>query len=286
MKRLSALLISSTLSSASVSQEPIHSSFTSYYENKTFKNSVQKNDSVVYGIGADIHKDKSEYKFAYEYGNTNTKQPPLKDDLKTQKLFLKYGYEFDKNIKLNINYIRILEDNIAITDKGDTYGAGITYGLDKQLSFNFTQFYTTYNDFDVHQSDFNIDYRFKLDDIRIKLSSISKYIDIDEKNLNGFTKNAKNNYLTTALSLHSHYKSYHLGAAVYFDKRAFAIMNDGFKIQHHAMEFDRTYAFGIGKTISDVVIRFQYVYQRATELPINNKGVDIKNLRLIVNYKF
>ena len=69
-----------------MSQEPIHSSFTSYFENKTFNNSVQKYDAKVYGIGADIHNDKSEYKFAYEYGNTNTKQPPLKEDLKTQKL--------------------------------------------------------------------------------------------------------------------------------------------------------------------------------------------------------
>ena len=138
----------------------------------------------------------------------------------------------------------------------------------------------------VHQSDFNIDYKINLEDIKIKLSSNSKYIDIDEKNVNGFTKNAKSDYLTTGLSIHSHYKSYHLGAAVYFDKRAFAIMNDGFKIQHHAMEFDRSYAFGFGKTISDVVVRLQYIYQRATELPVNNKGVEVKNIRLMINRKF
>lgn len=28
-------------------------------------------------------------------------------------------------------------------------------------------------------------------------------------------------------------------------------MNDGFKVQHHAMEFDRTYNFGIGKSFKD-----------------------------------
>ena len=123
-------------------------------------------------------------------------------------------------------------------------------------------------------------------DIKIKLTSITKYIKLDEENVNSFTKNAEDDYLTSGLKLHLHYEGYHFGSAVYFGKRVFAIMDDGFKIQHHAMEFDRTYAFGIGKTISDVVIRFQYVYQRATELPINNKGVDIKNLRLIVNYKF
>ena len=64
-------------------------------------------------------------------------------------------------------------------------------------------------------------------------------------------------------------------------------MNDGFKVQHHAMEFDRTYAVGIGKNISDFVVRLKYVYLRATELPLNNnEKVDVSTTRLIVNYKF
>ena len=63
-------------------------------------------------------------------------------------------------------------------------------------------------------------------------------------------------------------------------------MNDGFKIQHHAMEFDRTYAVGMGKKISDVMLRLQYIYQRATELPMQNEGVEVSNIRLIANYRF
>ncbi len=63
-------------------------------------------------------------------------------------------------------------------------------------------------------------------------------------------------------------------------------MDDGFKIQHHAMEFDRTYAIGVGKNISHFVLRFQYIYQRATELPLNNKNVEIDIMRLVANYKF
>jgi hypothetical protein len=77
-----------------------------------------------------------------------------------------------------------------------------------------------------------------------------------------------------------------MGAGAYFEKRAFAIMNDGFKIQHHAMEFDRTYAVGVGKSFSNLVLRFQYIYQRATELPIKNKDVSIATSRFICNYKF
>jgi len=63
-------------------------------------------------------------------------------------------------------------------------------------------------------------------------------------------------------------------------------MDNGFKIQHHAMEFDRTYSVGVGKNISDFVMRFIYVYQRATELPPQNKNVEVETLRLLLNYKF
>lgn len=101
-----------------------------------------------------------------------------------------------------------------------------------------------------------------------------------------FTKNADSKYFTTAIQAHAHYKTYHLGATAYFGKRAFAIMQDGFKIQHHAMEFDRTYAIGAGKTIGNFVVRAQYIYQRATELPMQNENVKVSTFRLITNYKF
>ncbi len=86
--------------------------------------------------------------------------------------------------------------------------------------------------------------------------------------------------------LHTHYNDWHFGAAAFFGRRAFAVMNDGFKLQHHAMEFDRTYAVGVGKNIGNAVVRLQYIYQRATELPIQNANVEVRNIRLLLNYKF
>jgi len=266
--------------------QTIHSSIVTYVESKNFENSVQKEDGIVYGIGADIHHDNSAYKIAYEYGDTNTKQPPLKEDLRTDKLFLKYSYALQNDLEFNINYINILNDNIAITDGGHTYGAGATYHIKKNINTNFTQFYTNYDDFNVYQSDLTINYNFKIDDIKVKLTSITKYINIDEENLNSFTKNAQSDYLTSGLKLHLHYDGYHFGSAVYVGKRAFAIMDNGFKIQHHAMEFDRSYALGIGKNISDFVLRFQYIYLRATELPVENENVEVSNIRFLLNYKF
>jgi len=121
------------------------------------------------------------------------------------------------------------------------------------ISTNFTQYYTNYEDFNVYQSDLRIDFKTKLFGAKTKLSSITKYIVIDEKNTNSFTKNAQDNYITSGFKIHSKYKSYYLGAGAYLGKRAFAIMNDGFKSQHHAMEFDKTYALMLGKNISNSV---------------------------------
>lgn len=266
--------------------ETVHSSVSLYGESKEFTNSVQKYDGRIYGVGADVHYGDSAYKVTYEMGETRTKQPPLKENLRTQKIFAKYAYEFTKSLSLNVNYIKILQDNIAITDGGQTFALGLGYKPTNKIALNFTQYYTTYDDFNVAQSDLKLDYKSKVNGLGFKATSITKYISIDEKNANTFTKNAESNYLTTGLKLHAHYKTWHAGLGAYYGKRAFAIMNDGFKIQHHAMEFDRTYAVGIGKDIDAFVLRFQYIYQRAEELPAKNENVEVSNVRLIVNYKF
>ncbi len=281
------LLILLTITSSLIAREVIHSSVSSYYENKTFKNSTQKTDGEVYGIGADIHYDALAFKATYEYADTNTKKPPLKENLKVQKLFSKVAYSFNDSFAVNVNYINILHDNIAITNHGESYGLGLTYNLNNKLGANFTQYITDYKDFNVNQSDLRIDYKIKIDSLKMKISSITKYINIDEKHKNKFTKFAKNDYLTTALKLHVHYNTYHMGLGAYIGKRAFGIMDDGFKIQHHAMEFDRTYAMGVGKNIGNFVLRGQYIYQRAIEMPTPKKlHVRVDNYRVIANYKF
>ncbi len=283
---IASLLLMVTIDANAVEIQTVHSSAIAYVENKDFTNSKQKNDGMAYGIGADVHSDHSEYRFAYEYGHTHTIQPPMEEDLKTDKLFLRYSYQANDTFDINLNYINILKDNIAITDGGVAYGAGVTYHFSKQLTTNFTQFYTDYRDFNVYQSDLRIDYKTKIKDLKVKLSSVTKYIAIDEQHKNGFTKNAQSDYLTSAIELHSHYDSYHFGAVAYFGKRVFAIMNDGFKIQHHAMEIDRTYVLGAGKSFSDFVVRVQYIYQRSVELPIENENVELDIVRVVFNYKF
>ena len=283
------LLILFTLSSsllADITTEVVHSSISAYYEDKTYSNSAQKNDGIVYGVGGDIHTKKSAYKFAYEHAHTKTKQPPLPKDLKVDKLFLKYTYKLDDKFSFNLNFINVLDDNLAETDNGKAYGIGLSYKLNEKLITNFTQYYTNYDNFDAYQSDLKFEYKFKLNKFKFKLKSITKYIDINTQNKSKFTDYTDNDYLTTGVLLHAHYNSYHFGAGGYYGKRIFAIMSDGLKIQHHAVEIDKTYVFGLGKTISDFIFRVQYIYQEGAELPAHRDNVKIKNLRLILNYKF
>lgn len=285
------ILLLITLSTYLLAIETVHSSLSAYVENKTYTGSKQKEDGIVYGFGADLHYGNAEYKLTYEEGTANTiKSPTLTEDLENKKLFFKFGYRFDKHFKINLNAISILKDNIAPTDGGSIGGGGFTYTFDKKLSCNITGYFADYSDFDVIQTDLRIDYKTKFDKVKVKFSSVTKYItvELDDESLAvpNYAQNANNKYTTTAIEAHAHYNKYHLGGAAYFGKRAFAIMQDGFKVQHHAMEFDRTYAIGAGKTFGDFVLRAQYIYQRAEELPMSNKGVEISTFRLITNYKF
>ena len=286
MKRYLILILSFYYTlQADITSAVVHSSISTYYEDKTFKKSVQKTDSVVYGIGADIHHEDSQYKFTYEHSNTNTKQPPLPKDLKVDKIFLRFSHDVNSKFKLNFNYIGI-NDNLAETDGGKTYGLGFTYALNEKSNINVTQYFTNYNYFNVYQSDLKFVYKLKINEVKLNLKSITKYININKKNLSSFTKNASSDYLTTGILFHAHYNSYHLGGGAYYGNRVFAVMSDGFKIQHHSMEINRTYSIGIGKTISNFILRFQYIYQKAEELPMQNRNVEIKNMRLVLNYKF
>ncbi len=281
------ILLSNILLSATLFAHSTQTEINTYIESLNFKNSVQKSDGKVVGVGSNIKIEKSLYQFTYEHAKTNTKQPPLNKDLKIDKLALKYSYEINNNWKVNLNYLNILSDNIAETSHGKAYGGGITYNFTQESSLNLTQFFIDYKHFNIHQTDIKFDQKIKINELKAKISIISKNIHLSDRDNQGFSVKAKEDYSIIGLKVHSHLKSYHLGFGAYYGKRAFAIMQDGFKIQHHAMEFDRTYAAGFGKTFNKLTLRLQYTYQRAIEIPLQNgKNVDVANTRVLVNYKF
>lgn len=277
------LVLSASVLSANTSVKAVDT----YYEMLDFKNSKQKNSAIKVGAGATLKSDNSFYKFIYEHALTQTKKPPLSKNLNVDKLYLKYGYKIDDAWSVNANYLNVLHDNIVITNHAEAVGFGLTYNFNKKFGVNFTQYYIDYRKFNSYQSDIKIEYKTKINGVVLKFSSITKAIHLDDYKDNPFSKNAKEDYITTGLKLHTHYKSYHFGMGAYFGKRVFAIMNDGFKIQHHAMEFKRTYAIGFGKTFfKKFILRTQYIYQEATELPLNNDNVEVRNIRFMATYKF
>jgi hypothetical protein len=167
------------------------------------------------------------------------------------------------------------------TDGGNIYGFGYCYG-----EFKMAQYISDYKYFNVYQSEASYTFKKQFSELKISATLVGKYIHLQNKESNDFSKNAKTDYFTPGLKLHAHYKGYHLGAGAFFGKRVFAVMNNGFKVQHHAMEFKKTYMFGIGRHFQWGDIHLKYVYQEASEIPIHNNGVEVNNIILQLGYHF
>ncbi len=86
--------------------------------------------------------------------------------------------------------------------------------------------------------------------------------------------------------LHMGYAGWHAGLGGFVGKRTFSVMHDGFGVQHHAMEFDRTVMFALGKKVAGADITLKYLSMRATELAISNPDVTVKSVILSVGYRF
>lgn len=292
--QLIPLMLLISLNLFAVETQAIKADASLYYEMKEFSNSKQKSAGVVYGVGASIRDKADGFSFAYEHGKTSTiRSARLTEDLAVDKIFTKYTHNFNDSLGVNLHYIQVLHDNIVPTNKSAAYGLGVSYAPMKAVHLSVTQYYADYQIFETYQSNLKIDYSSRFQALKYKITLIGMYIDI-HKNPNKtttqfekqFIVNAKDNYTTVGAKLHFNYKSYRLGFGAFFGKRAFAIMSDGFKIQHHAMEFDRTYAVGIGKKMGDFMLSYQYVYQRAVEIPFKNENVEVSNNRIMLNYKF
>lgn len=76
-------------------------------------------------------------------------------------------------------------------------------------------------DLEIKKLYFKFDYKF--DRVKVKFSSITKYIDVQDGNstTQTYASNAESKYITTAVEVHAHYNQYYLGGSAYFGKRAF-----------------------------------------------------------------
>ena len=283
MKKLNSILLSTllcTLLSAKEEEHHAHEGSNNIklnYETLDFSHSKKKEEGKRYGIEVDHEDEKHHVQFYYENTKTNTSKI-IPKDLTVDKYALKYQYKLAPKERLTLLYSTIDDNLMKETNGGDIYGVGYS-----KNGLGVMQYLSDYPHFDVYQSD--LKYSFKKQGVKTTL--IGKYIHLKDKNSNNFSKRAKKDYFTAGVKLHTHYKGYHLGAGAYVGKRIFAVMKEGFKVQHHAMEFKETYMVGVGHELGEnVAAHLRYVYQKAKEVPMNNDNVRVDNLSFDLVYKF
>jgi hypothetical protein len=251
------------------------------YQNIDFDGSKQKKNGNTYVAHLGYKDGLNLYETAYTKVNTKTFQPPLKENLHVDKVYFKYTRTIDEKQSFSLGYATI-NDNIAKeTDGGNIYG--LTYRYE---AFQINQFLSDYRHFNVYQTDMGYMFKFKKEKWRFAAKVRGTYIHLQDRESNGFSAKAKEDYFTPSLMVHAGYEAYHFGAGAYFGKRIFAVMHDGFGVQHHAMEFDRTYMFSAGKKIGAFDVTLKYLYMRATEVPIENPDVTINNMIFSIGYRF
>ena len=275
MKILVAVLLLFTLSYAE------SSTVTFSYENLNFDNSKKKDKGKRYGMVLSHKTDASLYQIAYERTNTDTFQPPLPEDLHVNKYYLKYTHMLENKQALHVSYATIDDNLMKETDGGHIYGLGYKYA-----AFGLTQYMSDYVHFNVYQTDLKYTFKKAFADLKTSTEFLGKYIHLQDRKSNPFSANAKENYFTPGVKFHAHYHDYHIGAGAFFGKRIFAVMQDGFRVQHHAMEFNETYMLGFGKHFGAADLTLRYIYQEATEIPIHNDNVKVQNIGLVLRYRF
>ncbi|WP_304543391.1 hypothetical protein [Sulfurimonas microaerophilic] len=278
MKQLSILLVVFFLSATLFAQ---NTTLKLTYDTFMFENSKKKERGSRYSTYLGYTKKVHDFKVMYEKTHTNTFQPPLDKDLIVHKYFAKYGYKLDNHNSFSFGYIYI-DDNIMMeVDNGHIYSLGYQYN-----AFKITQYLSDYKNFNVYQTDMQYKLKKRFDNFSTNMIILGKYIYLDNKDSNPFTKNAQKEYFTAGIKLHAEYETFHFGAGALFGKRVFAVMDDGFRVQHHAMEINKTYMAGVTKDFNPFSLQAKYIYQRATEIPIQNENVLIKNIILQGTYRF
>lgn len=224
-----------------------------------------------------VSKDKVKRK--NNFGN-NANLPTLE----VEKYNISYGYKFLDNLDTKISYLKII-DNLSPTDQGKIYGIGATYNINKGFGIGIDYYKSDYEQFDVNQYDVSVFKGFQIDEMKLKASIVAKAIDIDGDRYGNYLFKDKD-YFTTGVKLGMNYQGYVAGVGAFFGKRMFAVMDEGRKVQHHAMEQDKTYMISFGKKFKNFDIIAQYSYQNGKELPENQNDVDTKVTSLMFKYKF
>lgn len=254
------------------------------YDYLNFTDSRQKD----YGSRGTLHLksgfDGKTLQLAYEKTVTETYKPPLKENLNVDKLIARYDQKLFERGRYNAGLI-LVNDNLVPTDGGKVFNLGYSHKLTPDIALEGNIYYGYYDIMKTYQFDAALKLHREIGAVDTAVIGTLKDIVVDECS-DVFCANAEPNYLTAGIKVKLDYKGYFLHAGGFYGKRVFAVMMDGFGLQHHAMEFDRTYMAGIGKRFEAIELKLRYVHQRAKELPLSNSGVDVDTMSLRVAYFF
>jgi len=252
---------------------------------KDCENSLKKYGGKRYSLFGEKEFGNSTYNFKYIDILENTKKPPMSKDLSVQKFALKYRYKISPNIQIGFTYLNIT-DNLMPTDGGEMFGLGLNY---KKAKYKFaSDFYKViYDDFTVSQIDFSIAKKFRFGKFKV----ISKSIFIDNYtnkifNPKSKVENAKDKYQVFGLIFSKKYKNYFGSIGGFLGDRLFAIMNNGYAVQHHSMEFGSSFAVAVGRNFKNINLTLKYNQHTSKSLPINNENIKFKMATLSARYFF
>lgn len=253
---------------------------------KDYNNSKTKLDGTTLNLNGSHKFEKGKLSLGYLKDDVDREHPVTKADidLHVKKYNMKYQHTMTPKLDLKASYIKII-DNRAPTDQGKVYGLGAAYKLQKGLGAKFDIYRSDYESFNVNQYDLTLFKGFKIGETKAKVSLSGKSIQIDGDKYGGYTF-ADKDYFTTAVKVGVNYHGYVAGAGAFFGKRVFTVLDDGAKVQHHAMEQDKTYMLSVGKKFKNFDVVAKYSFQNGNELPEQRNDVDTKVTSLMLKYKF
>lgn len=203
--------------------------------------------------------------------------------LEVEKLSFKYFYNLNENYSVKTSFLNI-EDNLAPTDDGKTYGLGVI-NRNNFFDIKIDTYLSDYEDFNVNQYDLTFVKKFKFNDINFMGQTGIKYIDINGSKYSNYT--LKDNYYTSYfLNLNANYNGFIFGLGFMNGDRLFAVQEDGLKVENHALEQNKTYMVSLGKKFKNIDLISRYIYSNSNELPENRNDVKSKFFSLGLKYKF
>lgn len=264
-----------------------NSEISTYYTYKDYDNSKTKTEGKTLDYRFLHNFQNSELTINYEDSLTKRENELTKikmTSLEIEKLSMKYLYHISNDLSIKTSFINI-EDNLAPTDNGKVYGFGFNKNIDSSNQIKLDTYLSDYEDFNVNQYDFTFIKKFRFENINFQAQTGIKYIDINgEKYQNYILED--NYYMSYFLNLNANYNGFILGLGVINGDRLFSVQEDGLKVEHHALEQNKTYLVSLGKKFQNIDVITKYIYSNSKELPENRDDVSSNFFTLGLNYKF